>query len=57
MIIVAISKMKMIFSLKEKLPIFKKDQRCISKEIVPINETIDDFRVQLFVQMRYEHKL
>ena len=52
--------MKMVLSVKEiltKWPIFKKVQRCILKEKVPINETIDDFRVQLFVQMRYEHKL
>ena len=49
----AFSKMKMVLSVREiltKWPIFKKGQRCISKQKVPINETIDDFRVQLFVQ-------
>ena len=39
----------------DKITYFQK--MCISKGKVTINETIDDFRVQLFVQMRYEHKL
>ena len=51
--------MKMVLSVKEiltKLPIYKKRSKVqFKRKKVPINETIDDFRVQLFVQMRYEH--
>ena len=42
----------------DKMTYFSKEvHRCISKEKVPISETMGDFRVQFFVQMRYEHKL